>query len=141
MIDHHKQPIPKAWSFDRDIKAKFEALKNDKEFWLSIPAKCKPCDLPFEPIGYVTSRSIPNEWTEEWLDKNGFPASPVITVGLGESKVEALKKLGADYYIDDRYENFVEITRAGIFCYLFDAPHNQRYDVGFRRLHSLKDLK
>ena len=136
----HGQVIPDAWNFDRDISSKFELLADDKEFWLSIPVKTKPSDLNFEPHCYITSRSIPKEWTEKWLDINGFPAMPVYSVGLGQSKVDVAKESGIDIYVDDRYENFVELTNAGIFTYLFDAPHNRRYDVGFRRINSLTEL-
>lgn len=137
---YHNQPIPEAWSFDREISNKFTKLKDDKDFWLSIPVKTQPSQIPFEPHCYVTSRSIPKEWTEEWLDKNGFPTVPVYSVGLGESKVDVIKKSGIEIYVDDRFENFVELNNAGICCFLFDAPHNQRYDVGFKRIRSLSEL-
>ena len=97
-------------------------------------------DINFEPHCYITSRSIPKEWTEEWIDKNGFPTMPVYSVGFGESKVEVAKKSGIDIFVDDRYENFVELNNGGICTYLFDAPHNQRYDVGYKRIKSLKEL-
>jgi len=137
---HHKQEIPENWNFDRDIKSKFESLQNDKDFWLSIPVKTNPKDIPFEPHCYITSRSIPKEWTEEWLDKNGFPTLPVYSIGHGISKVETVKKSGVDIYVDDRFENFVQLNNAGICCFLFDAPHNRRYEVGFKRIKSLKEL-
>ena len=137
---HHSQEVPETWNFDRNIKTKFDSLKDDKDFWLSIPVKTKPSDINFEPHCYITSRSIPKEWTEEWIDKNGFPTMPVYSVGFGESKVEVAKKSGIDIFVDDRYENFVELNNAGICTYLFDAPHNQRYDVGYKRIKSLKEL-
>lgn len=137
---HHGLEVPENWNFDRDISSKFKLLAEDKEFWMSIPVKTKASDIGFEPHCYITSRSIPKEWTEEWLDKNGFPTMPVYSVGLNQSKVDVAKESGIDIYVDDRYENFVELTNAGIFTYLFDAPHNKRYDVGFRRIKSLKEL-
>ena len=136
----HGLEVPETWNFDRDISAKFELLREDKEFWLSIPVKTKASDIGFEPHCYITSRSIPVEWTKEWLDKNGFPTMPVYCVGFGESKVEVAKASGIDWFVDDRYENFVELNKAGICTYLFDAPHNQRYDVGYKRIKSLKQL-
>jgi 5'(3')-deoxyribonucleotidase len=138
--NHHSQEVPETWNFDRKIGDKFDKLKDDKDFWLSIPVKTKPEDIGFEPHCYITSRSIPKEWTEEWLDKNGFPTMPVYSVGFNESKVDVAKAAGIDIYVDDRYENFVELNNAGVFTYLFDAPHNKRYEVGFRRLFTLKDL-
>jgi 5'(3')-deoxyribonucleotidase len=138
---HHGQEMPESWNFDRDIGAKFELLKDDKDFWMSIPVKTNPSDIHFEPHCYITSRSIPQEWTEEWLDKNGFPTMPVYTIGLNQSKVEVAKESGIDVFVDDRFRNFVELNNAGICCYLFDALHNQRYDVGHKRIKSLKELE
>lgn len=137
---YFKEDLPEFWNFDRDIGAKFEMLKDNKDFWLSIKPKINPSDIPFEPVAYVTSRSIPTEWTEEWLRINKFPSVPVYTVGFGVSKIETLKQLNVDIFVDDRYENFEELNRAGICCYLMDALHNKRYDVGFKRIFSLKDL-
>lgn len=136
----HGQEVPETWNFDRNIGEKFDKLKDNKDFWLSIPVKTKPEDIHFEPHCYITSRSIPKEWTEEWLDKNGFPTMPVYSVGFGESKVDVAKASGIDIYVDDRFENFVELNNAGICTYLFDAPHNQRYSVGHKRLYNLKEL-
>ena len=107
---------------------------------MSIKPKIDPKDLPFEPHCYITSRPIPNEWTEQWIAENGFPTMPVYTVGVGESKVDVAKKSGIDIFIDDRFDNFVELNRAGICTYLMDAPHNQRYNVGHKRIKNLKDL-
>lgn len=136
----HGQEIPEIWNFDRGIKLKFDSLRDDKDFWLSIPVKTPPESINFEPHCYITSRSVPVEWTQEWLDKNGFPTMPVYSVGFGESKVEVAQKSGVEIFVDDRFENFVELNQAGICCFLFDAPHNQRYEVGYKRIYSLKDL-
>lgn len=136
----HGQSIPTSWRFDRDIKSKFELMKNNKDFWLNLPVKTSPDDIHFEPACYITSRPIPVEWTEEWLDNNGFPAMPVYSCGNGESKVEYAKQEKLDIFVDDRYENFVELNQNGICCYLFDAPHNQRYEVGHKRIKSISDL-
>lgn len=137
---HHGQERPETWNFDRHIGEKFELLKDDKEFWLSIPVKTKPSDIPFEPHCYITSRIIPKQWTEEWLDINGFPAAPVYSIGHNESKVDVARDSGIDIFVDDRFSNFVELNKNGICCFLFDAPHNRRYDVGYKRIHNLKDL-
>ena len=137
---HHNIPIPENWNFDRNINEKFKKLKEDKSFWLSIPPKIQPSEIPFEPHCYITSRSIPKEWTEEWLDKNGFPVATVYSVGFGESKVEIAKQSGIDIFVDDRFENFVELNNAGICTFLLDTAHNRRYDVGYKRIKKLSDL-
>lgn len=138
--NHHGQVTPEFWNFDGKIKEKFEELKDNKEFWLSIPTKTAPKDLPFEPHCYITSRSIPKEWTEEWIQRAGFPTMPLYVVPHNTSKVDVAKASGIEVFVDDRYENFVELNNAGICCFLFDAPHNKRYDVGFKRIHTLSEL-
>lgn len=133
-------PAPTAWNFDRLMKERFERLTENRDFWLKLPAKVKPAELQFEPACYITSRIIPTGWTEEWLDSHGFPVAPVHTVGTGVSKVKAALHEGIDWFVDDRYETFAEMNKAGVFCWLFDAPHNQRYNVGFRRIKNLNEL-
>jgi uncharacterized HAD superfamily protein len=78
--------------------------------------------------------------TERWLAANGFPAVKVYTVGLTESKVDVIKSAGVDIFVDDRYENFVELNNAGICTFLMDANHNKRYEVGYKRSKSLRGL-
>jgi uncharacterized HAD superfamily protein len=70
----------------------------------------------------------------------GFPAKPVYAVGLGKTKIDVAKESGIDMFVDDRFENFTELNNAGICTYLFDQPHNRRYEVGFKRIFSLKEL-
>lgn len=132
--------VPEMWNFDTDIPERLNQLKDDKEFWMNIKPKIDPKDIPFEPYCYVTSRCIPSEWTAEWIMKNGFPTRPVYTVGINNSKVKTIQEHSIDWFVDDRYENFAELSKAGICCFLLDAPHNRRYNVGYKRIKSLKDL-
>lgn len=127
----------KYWNFSFKTPERMAELNKDKEFWLNLPVLR---EVPFEPHAYVTSRDIPTEWTQEWLEKNNLPCSQVITVGAGQSKVPALKELGATIMVDDSFKNFKDITNSGIFCYLMDAPHNQCYNVGYRRISDLHIL-
>lgn len=135
----HIKDRPVYWN-DHDLGQAFREIQDNQTFWLGIPPKINPLTLPFEPHCYITSRSIDSDVTKEWLRAHGFPERPVYTVGHGVSKVEAAKASGLDIYVDDRYENFVELNAAGICCYLMDAPHNQRYNVGYKRIKSLNEL-
>jgi hypothetical protein len=139
----HNLPLPTSWGFHRQIVEEFDKMEKDnkiEEFYLNLPALLKPEDIPFEPHCYITSRRVPNELTTKWLDKNGFPVRPVYTVPPNTSKVEVARQSGIDIFVDDRYENFIELNKAGILTYLYDAPHNRRYNVGFKRIKSLKEL-
>lgn len=134
---------PKTWFFQRDINKHFKEMTESGElsdFYLTLKPLMRAEEIPFEPHCYVTSRPVPTDVTEKWLDMNGFPTRPVITVAPGMSKVQALKEAGVEVFVDDRYENYEELNRNGILCYLWDSPHNQRYNVGFKRIKTLKEL-
>lgn len=138
--EHHQQDIPHHWIFDRDLVDKLSVKKDDKEFWLNIPPLIKGSELPFDPVMYVTKRPIPNEWTQEWLDKNGFPHVPCITLQPHESKLQTLLDHNITEYVDDNFETFRELNANGIVCYLMTAQHNMKYNVGTKRIFNLKDI-
>ncbi len=134
---------PNSWYYHREMGEKFKEMKLNgtlDDFYLSLKPKIDPKDIPFEPHCYVTSRPIDTTITEQWLKKHKFPEVKVYTVAVGESKVNIMKEAKIDIFVDDRFENFVELNRAGICTYLFDAPHNQRYNVGYKRIKSLNEL-
>jgi hypothetical protein len=135
--------LPENWLFSYENKKHFDELKASgemEEFYLNIPAKISPKELPFEPHCYITARSIPTEITQKWLVKHGFAAAPVHTVGFGGSKVDVAKEAGIDIFVDDNYEHFVALNNAGVCTFLMDAAHNRRYNVGYKRIYSLGDL-
>lgn len=134
-------PTPHCWNFDPHFGERIEELKKDQAFWLNLEPLIKAEDLPFEPAAYITSRIIPNEWTIEWLDLHVFPIAPTITVASGAEKAEHIEKLGLDWFCDDNFQTFTELNKRGICCFLMDAKHNQRYDVGSKRIKSLVELK
>jgi len=125
---------------DPHIAMNWKSIMDDEDFWLNLKTRVNHSDLKFEPHCYITSRSIPQEITRKWLTLNGFPEVPLYSVGHNESKVEIAKSSGIDIFVDDRFENFVELNNAGICCFLFDAPHNSRYEVGFKRIYKLSEL-
>ncbi len=134
---------PNSWWFDRDILERFEKMKLENSldtFYMNLEPLIKSEDIPFEPHCYITSRPVDTAVTEAWLKKNGFPARPVFTCGVGRSKVDIAKEQGLDIFVDDGYHNYLELNNAGICTFLMDAPHNKRYNVGFKRLFNLKDL-
>jgi hypothetical protein len=134
---------PECWNYDWDMSERFKTLAEREElvsFYMSLQPKVSPKDIPFEPACYVTSRPIRSEDTAEWLKKHKFPKAKVITVPINQSKVDVIKEANIDIFVDDKYENFVELNNAGICTFLFDAPHNRRYDVGYKRIKSLKEL-
>ena len=134
---------PTSWYLDRKIVERFDIMKKNgrlDNFYLEIQPLIKPEDLPFEPKCYVTARPVDTNITEKWLDNLGFPRKKVITVPIGQSKVNVLKEQEIQIFIDDNYDNFVELNNNGIFCYLYSAPWNMKYNVGHMRINTLHDL-
>jgi len=129
---------PEFWSFDPQLLQRLQNLP--AAFWLSLKPLIEPSELTFEPVCYITSRIVDNSVTEKWLHDNHFPASPVYTVGAPEEKLEIAKRLKLDIYVDDRFETFAQFNKAGVCCYLMDAAHNRRYNVGHKRITSLSQL-
>lgn len=128
------------WQFSYSVDKNWKKIIANKKFWINMRPLMLGSTLPFEPTCYVTARHIPSEWSQEWLEKHGFPCMQVHTVGDGASKVAKLKELSIDIYVDDSYKNFVELNKAGICTFLYDRPYNQKYDVGHKRIKSLSEL-
>ena len=134
---------PTSWLFDRELPEVFQKMDESgtrNDFMLSLKPLLKPEDIPFEPHCYITARHVPSEVTMKWLDMHGFPTAPVYTVTPNTTKVEVAKASGIDIFVDDNFKNFVELNNAGICTYLYDTPHNHRYDVGHKRIYSLNEL-
>ncbi len=131
-ITHWNDPI---------IKKHYKEVRENKEFWLTMPSLIEAKDIPFEPHVYITSRSIPTEITQEWLHKKGYPDAPIYTVGHNESKIKAAQESGVEIFIDDKFENFVDLNGVGICTFLMDAPHNQKHEVGFKRIKDFSIFK
>lgn len=133
--------LPVHWNDPRfRNEENWKIIEQDKEFWIGLDLITRPYQLLFEPDAYVTARSIPIEWTQEALDLRMFPKAPLRSVGRGCSKVEVIKSLKLDVFVDDSYNNFIELNQAGICCYLFTRPHNAKYQVGHKRVDSLQQL-
>jgi len=134
---------PTDWYFSYNTHENFKTLEGDKlnDFYSTLPAKINPLDIPFPIACYITARTIDEDITKTWIEKNGFPTRPVYTVGFGQSKVAAAKEAGIDWFIDDNYETYLEMNKAGITCFLMDAPHNSKFNVGYKRIESFQDLK
>lgn len=134
---------PKSWQYDPKMPQRFKKMEDDdvlNDFYLNLKPLINANELLFKPCCYITNRWIDNKINEEWLDKHNFPTAPVISVGYNNSKADVAKKMNVDIFIDDSYDNFVDLNNKGIFTYLYDASYNEKYDVGHMRLKSLRDL-
>jgi 5'(3')-deoxyribonucleotidase len=129
----HDIPYPKNWIFDRDFEERFKEIQENSDFWLGLKTILKATDLKFEPVAYITSRPESVRLvTEKWLADNGFSHAPIY---FTEDKLSVCKDLKINIFIDDKYDTFVKLNRNGILCYLFDAEHNKKYHVGYKRIN------
>lgn len=124
---------------DPYFRIHFNEIVDDEDFWLSIPVLEGPERMIWEPTMYVTSRPISSVITQKWLDKNNFPQAELVTVGVMNPKVDALKGK-VDFFIDDGYHNFIELNKAGIPCYLRTREHNKKYNVSGYRVENLNEF-
>lgn len=141
---HGIKERPENWYFFENILQEFDDMKTKgiiDDFYLSLKPLIKANEIPFEPDCYITSRPVANEISERWLYSNGFPVRPVFTVSPEKSKLHYAKERNLDVFVDDGWSNFEILNKNGVFCYLYDAPHNRRYEVGHRRIKSLKEIK
>lgn len=122
--------VPKRWSNAKIMKDRLKILAEEKDFWLNLTVKNKP---NFIPAGFVSARGISKKWTVESLQKHKIPGrSNVHQVPWGQSKIEVLKSLNCDIFVDDKYATFKECHENGVFCLLMDAPHNQHINTPYR---------
>jgi uncharacterized HAD superfamily protein len=139
-----KLDIPSCWQFQWNLQEEFERMKNSGEldqFYLDLPVNENPDNIPFVPVCYITHRPVSREITEQWLLKHGFPLSPVFSVKSRDEKIEVAKSMKLDVFVDDNFDTFKHFNQNGICCYLYTAKHNQRHDVGYRRIKRLNELK
>lgn len=74
---------------------------------------------------YITARDESlYDMTREWLDHHDLPIKNLHTLG-SHYKVQKAKELGCDVFIEDRYENAVELAAEGIKVLLIDCSYNQ----------------
>jgi uncharacterized HAD superfamily protein len=134
---------PSSWYTDRRIRDRFDIMKKAgtlDDFYLNIKPLIKSEDIPFDPHCYITSRPVSVDITETWLDFHNFPTKPVYSLETRKSKVDFAKEAGVEIFVEDSYENFVDLNKNGIFTYLLTTPWNIKHDVGHMRINSLNDL-
>ena len=128
---------PLFWNFDYRMKERMAMLHKDENFWMDIKPLITPSQLPFEPVGYITSRTIPEKWTKRWLSANGFPTAPLVST---QDKKIGMEKLKADILIDDSIDVFRDLNNNGYCCILYNRPHNEMYKFEAKRINSLSEL-
>ncbi len=76
-------------------------------------------------IYYVTARqSIMESVTRDWFKQHNMPKAPLYLLGT-HHKSEMAKQLNCDVFIEDRYENAIELAMSGTPVLLMDTSYNR----------------
>ncbi len=79
----------------------------------------------YHDIHYVTAREKRmTKVTYWWLEKKKLPIKGVHILG-SHHKVNKANELNCDIFIEDRYENALELSRAGFKVFLIDCNYNR----------------
>ena len=62
--------------------------------------------------------------TLEWLDNNQIPMDSIALLG-NTNKVQQAKITGCDIFIEDKYENAIQLAQAGFEVLLIDCGYNK----------------
>lgn len=90
---------------------------------------------------YVTARDKGlTGITKNWLNRHQLPGQ-VYLLG-SHHKVEKAIELACDIFIEDRYENAIELAKAGFDVYLLDCNYNRKPLIeGITRVNDWNEIK
>lgn len=93
-------------------------------------------------INYVTARDPGlTEITRKWLDLNNLPKGSLYVLG-SHYKVNKARELKCHIFIEDRYENAIQLALGGFKVLLIDCPYNRHPLIsGITRVYDWKDIK
>lgn len=91
-------------------------------------------------IYYVTARSEEmEEVTRLWFDLNYLPMTELFLLG-SHYKVKKAKELNCDLFLEDRYENAIQLALAGCEVILMDCNYNREPLIpGITRVNNWKE--
>ena len=135
-----------------DVTKIWDHIKSDPDFWLNIPAYKNTkqamkvlanLQQSNNDIYFITNRMGVNakRQTEKWLDR--FDMMPT-TVLLSKEKGFCATALALDAYIDDKWENCVDVAMQNdtikVFC--MDQPwnHTKVSDLKILRVSSILEM-
>lgn len=79
-------------------------------------------------LHYVTAREdFLEDVTKRWFEKHNLPKGELYILG-SHYKVQTAKEVKCDIFIEDRYNNAVELAEAGFKVLLIDCPYNRDQD-------------
>lgn len=132
-----------SWNISEKFVEVFDQVKTKPEFWLNLSVLNK---IDFIPSAYLTARPCKTSVTIDWLQNNGFPRAPVITVSNPLDKIPVLKAWNPNLFIDDHWLTIIECKRHGIPSLLYNQPYQieHEYEIkqhNIKRINSLDNLE
>lgn len=116
-----------------EIHEKAELRKDVQEILWSLDQQ--------HEISYVTAREgRMKEVTEAWFHRHNLPKGQLHLLG-NHYKVDKAKELSCHIFIEDRYENAVQLAVAGFEVLLIDCYYNQNPLIpGVTRVFNWRDI-
>ncbi len=92
-------------------------------------------------LHYITARSpLMKNVTNHWLNKHDLPITSLSLLG-SHSKLSRAYELGCDIFIEDRYENALELSQGGLMVILIDTNYNRKpLPKGVTRVKTWKEV-
>lgn len=117
----------------------FEAIKNNPDFWLTIPVLDR--HIPSEVVFYLTSRECSNAITQEWLRINDLPQLEIVNAtALNKKKWDIARERGITGHIDDKDSTFIGCIEHGLRdSFLVSRPWNTD-TIASRRIYRLEEV-
>lgn len=141
----------------KEVTAVWKNIKLDTNFWATLPAFEGTMEFLFaleqrqdegDGIYFVTARPgvEAKHQTERWLRCHGFRNNP--TVLISSAKGKCAEALDLDAYIDDRWENVVDVAGGDLMtsrtqAYLLVRPWNRNRNperYGIREVTSVAEF-
>ncbi|MDF2545205.1 MAG: hypothetical protein K0R93_103 [Anaerosolibacter sp.] len=119
--------------YGEEIHAQADLRQNAKEILWKLNQK--------HNIYYITAREKTlEEVTKGWFHRNELPQGELHLLG-SHYKVNQAKELGCDIFIEDRYENAIQLALAGFEVLLMDCNYNRLPLIpGITRVYDWKEI-
>lgn len=132
-----------------EVSKVWVSIKQSASFW----SRVSPYDDAFsaldtlvdrfrDDVYFITARPglLAKRQTEDWLRLVGYPKAAVL---ITSHKGLAARTLELDVYIDDKFENALEVAQTSTRSYLLTRPWNTAYALertGITRVDSLGEF-
>ena len=122
--------IPKILGVDCEDYNKFydsfgEQLHRESDIRNGAPETINKLYDMYHNIHFVTAREEKmKNVSVEWLNKFNFPMDSITLLGQ-PNKVEKATELKSDFFIEDSYDNAVQLANAGFEVLLIDCNYNK----------------